>query len=47
MYKYSYGKYSNMDWNIDHSKPQAEGETDHLDNLPPMNNWDNCTKDDK
>lgn len=28
MYKPSYGKYSKMGWNIDHSKPQSKGGTD-------------------
>lgn len=47
MYKPSYGKYSDMGWNIDHSKPQAKGGTDHLNNLQPMNSKANCSKGDK
>lgn len=44
MYKPSYGKYSEQGWNIDHSKPQALGGTDHLNNLQPMNSRANCSK---
>jgi hypothetical protein len=33
MYKPSYGKSSEMGWNVDHSKPQSKGGTDHLNNL--------------
>ncbi|MCQ2960594.1 MAG: HNH endonuclease [Bacteroidales bacterium] len=47
MYRYSYGKYSEQGWNIDHSKPQAQGGTDHLNNLQPMNSRANCKKGDK
>ena len=47
MYKPSYGKYSEMGWNIDHSKPQAKGGTDHLNNLQPMNSSANSSKGDK
>jgi hypothetical protein len=35
VYKHSYGKTSEMSWNLDHSKSQAEGDTDHLNNLQP------------
>ena len=44
MYKPSYGKYSEQGWSIDHSKPQALGGTDHLNNLQPMNSRANCSK---
>lgn len=47
MYKPSYGLYSPMGWNVDHSKPQAEGGTDHLNNLQPMNSKANSSKSDK
>ena len=43
MYKHSYGKYTPMGWNIDHSKPQSKGGTDHLNNLQPMNSRANCS----
>ena len=44
MYKPSYGKTSEMGWNVDHSKPQALGGTDHLNNLQPMNSRANSAK---
>lgn len=44
MYKHSYGKTSPMGWNVDHSKPQALGGTDHLNNLQPMNSRANSSK---
>lgn len=44
MYKPSYGKTSAMGWNVDHSKPQALGGTDHLNNLQPMNSRENSSK---
>lgn len=44
MYKHSYGKTSPMGWNVDHSKPQAHGGTDHLNNLQPMNSRANSSK---
>ncbi len=47
MYKPSYGKMSEMGWNVDHSKPQAKGGTDHLNNLQPMNSRENSRKGDK
>ena len=47
MFKPSYGKTSAMGWNVDHSKPQAKGGNDHLNNLPPMNSRANCKKQDK
>ena len=47
MYKTSYGKNSEMGWSVDHSKPQAKGGTDHLNNLQPMNWKENIKKSDK
>lgn len=47
MYKPSYGKNSEMGWEIDHSKPQSKGGTDHLNNLQPMNTRANGQKSDK
>lgn len=47
MYKHSYGKNSEMGWNVDHSKPQSKGGTNHLNNLQPMNSRANSSKNDK
>ncbi|MDR2834955.1 MAG: HNH endonuclease [Bacteroidales bacterium] len=47
MYKASYGKMSKMGWNVDHSKPQSKGGSDHLNNLQPMNSIANCKKNNK
>ena len=44
MYYPSYGKYTEMGWNIDHSKSQDDGGTDHLNNLQPMNSKANSSK---
>lgn len=44
IYKNSYGKNSDMGWNIDHSKPQSEGGTDNLNNLQPMHSSQNSSK---
>ena len=44
IYRYSYGKTSAMGWNVDHSKPQALGGTDHLNNLHPINSRVNSSK---
>ncbi len=46
MYKPSYGKDTKMGWEIDHSKPQSKGGTDHLNNLQPMNTRANRKKSD-
>jgi len=37
MYKHSYGKSTEMGWEIDHSKAQKDGGTNHLNNLRPLN----------
>ena len=47
MYKPSYGKSSEKGWEIDHSKPQSKGGTDHLNNLQPMNTTANRKKGNK
>ncbi len=47
MYKPSYGKSSPMGWEIDHSKPQSKGGTDHLNNLQPLNTTTNRQKGNK
>jgi hypothetical protein len=44
MFKPSYGKTSEMGWEVDHSKPQKLGGTDHLNNLQPMNSMANRQK---
>ena len=44
MYRYSYGKYSPMGWNVDHSKPIAKGGTNSIRNLHPMSCFANCSK---
>ena len=47
MYKPSYGKSTSMGWEIDHSKPQSKGGTDHLNNLQPLNTAANRQKGNK
>ena len=44
LFKNSYGKDSEMGWEIDHSKPVSKGGTDHLNNLQPMNTKANRQK---
>lgn len=44
MYRYSYGLYSLMGWNVDHSIAIANGGIDHLNNLQPMNGRANSAK---
>ena len=44
IYKPSYGKTSDMGWEIDHSKPQSKGGSDHLNNLQPLNTKANRQK---
>ena len=36
IYWYSYGKRTDMGWEVDHSKPSSKGGTSHLNNLQPM-----------
>lgn len=36
IYKPSYGKETDMGWEIDHRKPVAKGGTDHMNNLRPL-----------
>lgn len=43
----SYGKTTEMGWEIDHSKPQSKGGSDHLNNLQPLNTKANRQKSDK
>lgn len=47
MYRYSYGKYTKLGWNVDHSKPIAKGGTNSIRNLQPMNCFANCSKRDR
>ena len=44
MFRYSCGKYTNLGWNVDHSKPIAKGGTNSIRNLQPMNCFANCSK---
>lgn len=44
IYKPSYGKCTPMGWEVDHSKPQCKGGTDHLNNLQPMQTDQNRSK---
>lgn len=44
MYRPSYGKYSKMGWNVDHKKAKANGGSDSLRNLQPMNSRANSSK---
>jgi hypothetical protein len=46
IYYHSFGKDTDMGWNIDHSKPKALGGTDHLNNLQPMQSSQNKSKSD-
>lgn len=47
IYRHSYGKQSDMAWEVDHSKPKAKGGTDHLNNLNPLQWEANREKSDK
>ena len=47
MYYSSYGKNTPKGWQIDHSKPQSKGGTDHLNNLQPLQTKANQQKGDK
>ena len=44
MYKQSYGLYSPMGWNVDHKVAQANGGSNNLRNLRPLNSRDNSSK---
>lgn len=44
MYRASYGKFSPMGWNVDHKVAQANGGSDNLRNLRPLNSRDNSSK---
>lgn len=44
IYYDSFGKFSRMGWNIDHSKPQSLGGSDHINNLNPMHSVQNSSK---
>ena len=44
MYRQSYGKFSEMGWNVDHKKAKANGGSDSLRNLQPMNSRANSSK---
>lgn len=47
MYKPSYGKQSNMGWEVDHIHPKAKGGTDSLRNLQAVQWEENRRKSDK
>lgn len=47
IYKYSYGKSTEMGWHIDHSRAQSRGGSDHLNNLQVMQNMQNISKGNK
>lgn len=47
IYKPSYGKNTEMGWEVDHSKPVSKGGTDHLNNLRPLQTNANREKSDK
>ncbi len=47
IYYHSYGKNSEMGWEIDHSKPKSKVGTDHLNNLNPLKTIDNRKKSNK
>lgn len=47
IYKPSYGKETDMGWEIDHKKPVAKEGTDHLNNLGPLQSAENAKKGDK
>jgi hypothetical protein len=47
IYYHSYGKNSEMGLEIDHSRIVADGGTDHLNNLQPLQTSANRNKSDK
>jgi len=44
LYKPSYGKNSEMGWEVDHKKPVDKGGTDNLKNLQPLQTDENKDK---
>lgn len=47
IFYHSYGKNTEMGWEIDHSKPKSKGGTDHLNNLQALQTNANRRKSDK
>lgn len=47
IYYHSYGKNSEMGWEIDHKKPRAKGGSDHPRNLQALQTGANRRKGDK
>ena len=47
IYKSSYGKTSNMGWEVDHKKPRSKEGTDSIRNLVPKHWKSNRSKSDK
>lgn len=47
IYKPSYGKSTEMGWEIDHSKPLSKDGTNHLNNLRPLKTSANRKKGNK
>ena len=44
IYKPSYGKNSDMGWEVDHKKPASKGGKDNLGNLQPLQSDENKEK---
>ena len=44
IYRHSYGKQSDMGWEVDHKKPVDAGGTDNLRNLQPLQTEENREK---